>query len=211
MILETFCCDPLGTNAFLIGCEKTKKGVFIDPASGSSKKLINAAKKHALQIEAIYLTHSHWDHIADVAILKEEIPSLNIYIHPKDAENLRHPGSDHLPLFIRIKGVEPTHFLEEGQVHQIGDLKFSVIHTPGHCPGSVCFYFEKEKVLISGDTLFKGTIGSLSLPTAEEEKMWNSLKKLSELPSSTKVYPGHGDPTTLKEEEWIKNAKQMFG
>lgn len=209
MILETFPCGPFGTNAYLIGCENTGKGIFIDPAPESAEKLLKAAKKHKLQIEAIYLTHSHWDHIADVAVLKEKL-SLNIYIHPKDAENLKHPGSDHVPLFMKVKGAEPTHFLEEGQLHHIGDLNFIVIHTPGHCPGSVCFYFEKEKVLISGDTLFKGTIGTLSLPTGEEEKMWASLKKLALLPPSTKVYPGHGDSTTLKEEEWIKNAKQMF-
>lgn len=210
MILETFPCGPFRTNAYLIGCENTKKGIFIDPAPESAEKLLKTAKNHELQIEAIYLTHSHWDHIADVAILKERLP-LNIYVHRKDEENLKHPGSDHIPMFVKIKGAEPTHFLEEGQLHHIGELNFVVIHTPGHCPGSVCFYFEKEKVLISGDTLFKGTIGSLSLPTAEQEKMWDSLKKLSLLPLSTKVYPGHGGPTTLKEEEWIKNAKQLFG
>ena len=88
-----------------------------------------------MDVEAIYLTHSHWDHIADVAVLKEWHP-FNIYVHPLDAENLKHPGSDQIPLFSKIRGAEPTHFLEEGQEHCVGELKFVVIHTPGHCPGA---------------------------------------------------------------------------
>jgi hydroxyacylglutathione hydrolase len=210
MILESYSCGPFGTNALLIGCEKTKRGIFVDPAFESAPKLLSAANRHALHIEAIYLTHSHWDHIVDVAQLKDEL-SLNVYVHPKDAENLRHPGSDGVPMQIELQGAEPTHFLEEGQIHQVGALRFIVIHTPGHCPGAVCFYFEEQQVLISGDTLFKGTIGSLSLPTAEANLMWESLQKLSLLPPTTKVYPGHGESTTLKNESWIKNAKELFG
>lgn len=210
MILESFSCGPFGTNAFLIGCEGTKKGIFIDPSSGSASKLLHAAKKHDLEVEAIYLTHSHWDHIADVADLKELL-GIPIYVHAKDAENLKNPGSDGIPLMIKLRGVEPTHFLEEKQVHHVGHLSFEVIHTPGHSPGAVCFYFKKEEVLISGDTLFKGTMGSLSLPTAEEDRMWESLKKLSLLPPSTKVYPGHGAFTTIQAENWISNAKELFG
>lgn len=210
MILEVFSCGPFGTNALLVGCERTKKGIFIDPAPGSAPKLIQAAKKHGLQIEAIYLTHSHWDHLADVATLKEKMP-LKIYVHSKDAENLKKPGSDRIPILIKIHGVEPTDFLEDGQEHHVGEIRFIVIHTPGHSPGAVCLYFEEEHILISGDTLFRGTIGNLSLPTAEEEKMWTSLKKLSLLPSVTKVYPGHGGTTTLGAEEWIAHAKEIFG
>jgi glyoxylase-like metal-dependent hydrolase (beta-lactamase superfamily II) len=209
MFLETFCCGPFGTNAYLIGCEKTKKGIFIDPSRGSAQKLLHAAKIQGLEIEAIYLTHSHWDHIADVADILEQLP-IKLYVHAKDAENLRHPGSDHIPLFFKISGAEPTDFLEEGQQHQIGELLFTIIHTPGHCPGAVCFYFPSEGVLISGDTLFKGTIGNLSLATAEKEKMWPSLKKLAKLPPSTQIYPGHGDSTTLEEESWIEHAQEMF-
>lgn len=210
MIVETFSCGPFGTNAILVGCEETKKGIFIDPSQGSASKLLKAAEKHGLQIEAIYLTHSHWDHIVDVASLLQKL-SIKVYVHPEDAENLRNPGSDHIPLFVTIQGVEATDFLQEGQLHKVGHLSFIVMHTPGHSPGAVCFYFEKEKVLISGDTLFKGTIGSLSLPTAEEERMWASLKKLAKLPPETKVYPGHGETTTMREEAWIAHAKETFG
>ncbi len=85
-----------------------------------------------------------------------------------------------------------------------------VIHTPGHSPGGVCFYLPSEKILFSGDTLFRGTIGNLSLPTARPDLMWDSLKKLAALPPETKVYPGHGGPTTISAEKWIAHAKGKF-
>lgn len=210
MIVEVFPSGPVNTNAILIGCEKTRTGVFIDPSAGSAQKLLDAAEKHHLKIQAIYLTHSHWDHFVDAAYLKQKL-RIDVYVHEKDAENLIHPGADRLPTFFDIEGVEPTHLLEDGDKGSIGDLQFVVIHTPGHCPGSVCFYFEKEQVLISGDTLFKGTIGRLDLPTAEPKKMWISLKKLALLPGVTKVYPGHGPTTTIGAETWLSSAENMFG
>jgi glyoxylase-like metal-dependent hydrolase (beta-lactamase superfamily II) len=73
----------------------------------------------------------------------------------------------------------------------VGKLQLQVIHTPGHSPGGVCFYLADQKTLISGDTLFRGTIGNLSFPTARPKLMWSSLKRLAQLPQDTKVYPGH--------------------
>ncbi|MCB1075463.1 MAG: MBL fold metallo-hydrolase [Simkania sp.] len=209
MILKVFPSGPFETNAYLLGCEKTKTGIFIDPAPDSAEALLNAAKKHHLKIEAIFLTHSHWDHIGDVAKLKKLL-ELQLYIHPTDADNMRKPGSDGLPLMFAIDGVEPDHFFEEGQKLKVGTLEIEVIHTPGHTPGGVSFYLPQEKVLISGDTLFKGSIGNLSFPMADSEAMWESLKKLAKLPPETRVYPGHGPATTIGAEPWLSNAKELF-
>lgn len=209
MILEVFPSGPFETNAYLLGCEKTKTGIFIDPAPDSAEALLNAAKKHHLKIEAIFLTHSHWDHIGDVAKLKKLL-ELQLYIHPTDADNMRKPGSDGLPLMFAIDGVEPDHFFEEGQKLKVGTLEIEVIHTPGHTPGGVSFYLPQEKVLISGDTLFKGSIGNLSFPMADSEAMWESLKKLAKLPPETRVYPGHGPATTIDAEPWLSDAKELF-
>jgi glyoxylase-like metal-dependent hydrolase (beta-lactamase superfamily II) len=93
----------------------------------------------------------------------------------------------------------------------LGDIVIDVIHLPGHSPGGVGFYLKKQDTLISGDTLFKGSIGRLDLPTSEPEKMWNSLDKLAKLPPKTRVIPGHGDETTIGEESWLANAKHYFG
>jgi len=210
MILEIFNSGPLETNAILLACEKTKKAIAIDPAYGSKDKIINKAKKLGVSIEKIYLTHSHWDHIADLAALKKEL-QCPVFVHKDDKENVENPGSDGLPLFFGIAGTKVDEFLEEGQTHQIGELEFTVFHTPGHCPGAVCFYFEKQELLISGDTLFKGSFGNLSFPGCDEDKMFASLKKLAKLPKQTVVIPGHGPNTTIGNEPWLENAKDYFG
>jgi len=209
IILEAFPSGPFETNAYLLGCEEKKVGIFIDPAPDSQSALMKAADMHGLKIQAIFLTHSHWDHIGDVAKLKKAL-NLKLYVHQADADNMRNPGSDGLPLMFAIEGAEPEFFFEEGQKLQVGQLELIVIHTPGHTPGGVSFYFPKEKVLISGDTLFKGSIGNLSFPTADPEAMWNSLDKLAKLPPETRVYPGHGPATTIGAENWLPNAKQIF-
>jgi hydroxyacylglutathione hydrolase len=206
MILEVFPSGPLETNAYLLACDATKHAAVIDVPLESSDVLLERIKKFSLSVDAILLTHSHWDHIAEVAELKTHLKA-SVYIHKEDAGNLESPGSDKLPLFFPLKGVNPDGYLTDGQELTIGKLVITVIHTPGHSPGSVCFYLPAEQILISGDTLFRGTIGNLSLPTARPALMWNSLKKLAALPSATKVYPGHGGATTIGAERWIAQAQ----
>lgn len=209
MILEPFSSGPFKTNAYLLGCTKKKIGVFIDPAPDSRAHLTNAANIHDLTITSIFLTHTHWDHIGDVTSLKKDL-NLKLYLHPSDAPNMRHPGADKLPLMFHIEGAEPDELLEEGQKLKVGDLQIEVIHTPGHTQGSLCFYLSKENTLLSGDTLFRGSIGNLSLPTANPNAMWSSLKKLAKLPPQTKVYPGHGPSTTIQAENYLEKAEQIF-
>lgn len=210
MIIAKFPCDPFLTNAYLVGCEKSKKAIIIDPAPNSYENLLIAAQKHELQIEAIFLTHSHGDHIYDVSTLVSKL-SIPVYVHPLDAENMRIPGSDGIPMPFEIKGVDDLIYLEEDKSYSVGKLDFSVIHTPGHSPGGVCFYFPLKKVLFSGDTLFKGTIGRLDLPGSNPNHMWESLEKLNKLDKDITVYPGHGDNTQLKDEAWLSSPKEIFG
>jgi glyoxylase-like metal-dependent hydrolase (beta-lactamase superfamily II) len=209
MFFQKFPSGPLQTNAVLVGCNETKKALVIDPAFESSEEILAVARDQGLQIEAILLTHSHWDHIADVDALKRSTQAL-VYVHSLDAGNLENPGSDKIPLFFPILGTRPDRFLEEGQRIRVGHLEFAVLHTPGHSPGSVCFYLEQNAILFSGDTLFRGSIGALHLPTAEPTKMWGSLRKLAALPPSTHVVPGHGPDTTLADESWLERAEQIF-
>lgn len=210
MILKTFPSGPFETNAYVVVCSKTNQAVIIDPAPDSFTSIVQFIEDEQLTPIALWLTHSHWDHIADAAPLIKKY-HLPVYIHPLDAPNLTSPGADKLPCWIRIEGVTPTHLLKEGETLTVGDLTFIVIHTPGHTPGGVCFYSPKEKVLISGDTLFKGTIGNLSFPTSVPDQMWPSLAKLAKLPPDTSVYPGHGDPTMIGSEKWLGRAKEVFG
>lgn len=209
MNIEAFPSGPFETNAYVISCQNTNSAAIIDPAPDSAPSIISYIKAHNLVPQMIILTHSHWDHIADTSTLLREY-SIPVYIHPLDALNLRKPGSDGLPCWLQIEGVEPDKELHEGEIISIGMLNFTVIETPGHTPGGICLYNKEKNILISGDTLFKGSIGNLSFPTARPNLMWESLAKLAKLPAETKVYPGHGPETSIKAESWISNAKQIF-
>lgn len=210
MWLQYFPAGPIDTNTVIVGCLKTHKAVIIDVPAESASAILELLSLHHLQAEKILLTHSHWDHIGDMAVLKKKL-DVPVHVHAEDAGNVREPGSDGLPLFFPIEGVQPDGFLQEGQEMSVGELEFQVIHTPGHTPGCVCFWFPQEKVLISGDTLFQGSIGRLDLPTARPKLMWDSLKKLAQLPATTKVIPGHGRETTIGAESWLSHAEQYFG
>lgn len=209
MEIFSLAVGPYATNAYVL-YTKGLDAVIIDPGFGSFEAIEKIIKEKSLRPVAIWLTHSHWDHIADVAVLKKTFV-LPIYIHKDDVENLRAPGSDGIPIAVPLfEGVDADHFIDENTPLFLGDAKFQAIHTPGHSPGGVCFYCEKENILISGDTIFKGAIGTLSLPTSEPDRMWPSIEKLAKLPPDTKIYPGHGPSTTLQEEQWIHNAKQSM-
>lgn len=209
MIIQVFPAGPVETNAILIGCLKTRKAVIIDFPQHSVEVLDQALKEQGLTLQMLLLTHSHWDHIADAAEAKRRW-NVPLYIHAEDAENLEHPGADQLPMLFSIEGVKADGFLKEGDHLSVGELEIEVIHTPGHTPGCVCFWFKNEKVLISGDTLFKGTIGRVNFPTSQQKLMWGSLKKLAQLPQETRVIPGHGEATTIGAEAWIERAQKIF-
>lgn len=205
--VQCFPSGPFETNAYLLTCNETGKGIFIDPSPGSADSLTTAAG--SVKIEAILLTHSHWDHIADLKKLKKSF-DIPVYVHPSDRENVMNPGSDGIPMMMFIEGVEPEFDLKEGQIIPVGHLELRVIETPGHSPGGVCFYLEKEKIIFTGDTLFKGSIGNISLPTADRVAIWRSLEKLEKLPSDTVVYSGHGPSTTIGDESWLSRARELF-
>lgn len=211
MNIICFPTGPLSTNCYVLSCPETHEAVIIDPGLGSFTKIIQEIKKHQLKPIAIWLTHTHWDHIGEAAKIKKEF-SIPIYVHQEDHYNLENPGSDRVPMIgPSIEGVVADHLLKEGDFLTIGKISFRVIHTPGHSPGGVCFYSEQQKTLISGDTFFQRSIGTLNLPTSEPDRMWPSLEKLAVLPSDTTVFPGHGPKTTIGDEKWLKNAKKIFG
>lgn len=211
MFIHDIASGPFATNAYIVGTnDNNKKVAIVDPAPESAPKIITFITENQLVPEKILLTHSHWDHIADVSKLKNKY-KIPVYIHNDDAPNLLKPGADGLPFWIAMEGVQPDYLIKDGDTITVGNLTAKVIETPGHTPGGVCFYFPEQKVLISGDTLFKGTIGNLSFPTSRADAMWKSLKKLAELPPETIVYPGHGPSTTIGSEKWLGRAEEYFG
>jgi len=205
-MIEVFSCGPVATNTLVVYCAKTKDAVIVDPSLDSISHITASIEKHALKPTKILLTHSHWDHIADLKELAEKY-SLDVYVHPNDAPNVEHPGSDGLISPVFVAGHKPSHFINEGDVIKVGTIDLKVIETPGHTPGGVCFYIEKEHLLISGDTLFQGSYGRLDLPQAKKKPMIASLKKLSKLPPDTVVVPGHGPQTSIGKESWIQHPE----
>lgn len=209
-MIQAFPSGPFSTNTYLITCPATRRAAVVDPAPESATPVMEVISAEGLHLEKILLTHSHWDHIAEASFFNDKYQA-EIYIHPLDAGNLENPGSDGLPCWVPIPKVSPHHLIRDGDMITIGTLKFKVIHTPGHTPGGVCFYCKEHNTLLSGDTLFKGTIGSLSFPTARPRSMWDSLKKLAQLPSETRVFPGHGSSTKIGAETWLMDAENLFG
>ena len=210
-LLQTIPSGPFLTNAYLIACLKTGACAIIDPSPGSKDLLIHEIETKGLTPLCIILTHSHWDHIADVHALSCHFPSCKVLVQEEDAPNLMSPGADLLPLPLPIEAHRPDLLLHEGDIIHVGELLLEVLHTPGHSPGSICLYVKKEGLLFSGDTLFKRSIGNLSFPTSDKKRMWPSLEKLCLLPKETQVFPGHGESTTLANESWLSRAEKIFG
>lgn len=209
MTIKAFSSGPLYTNAMVLSCESSKKAAIIDPAPESFSSLVEYIQSNDLDPAYILLTHSHFDHIGDLKKTKNYF-KVPVYVHDFDKANVLEPGADGIPFFSTIPPTEVDGSLVDGQFLELGSLKIKVIHTPGHSPGGVCFYIKEQKLLISGDTLFKGSIGNLSLPTSSPKDMRASLQTLAKLPAETAVYPGHGDPTTLHEESWISAPEKFF-
>ena len=197
MIIEKVVDRFMDENTYIIGDEKTKKCAIIDPG-GSTIDIFNKIKQHGLTVEYIILTHGHGDHIEGLNDLASHYPEAKVYIGEEDKDFLYNSElslSDAIfGEIFKFKGELIT--VKEGDT--IGDFK--VIDTPGHTIGSKSFYDEKDKILMSGDTLFRRSYGRYDLPTGDLNMLCNSLQKLSKLPDETIVYNGHTDNTTIGEE-----------
>lgn len=199
--IDTWVGDP--TNCYIIQDEETKETMVIDPA-GDVDKIVEMLDILKSKLKYIYITHCHGDHIGGVKQLKERCGG-QIITERSSAENLLNPDIN-LTTYIGIGGlsVEVDARIDEGDLLHLGELEFQVLHTPGHTSGSSCLYCEKEKLLFSGDTLFRGTWGRTDTPTGSFEDIINSItKKLMILPDETIVYPGHGKSTMIREEKPI--------
>ena len=191
------------TNCYIIVDETQKKAMVIDPA-GEVPKIIEILNALGAELVYIYLTHCHADHINGVNELKKEKGG-KVLIHRKGRENLE----NRVPVLAEYIGLPPIYVKEDSIVDDddilhVGDLELRVIYTPGHTDDGTSLYCEKEEMLFSGDTLFKGAWGRVDLPTSDFDSIMNSIiKKLLILPENTIVYPGHGKPTRIGDEKPI--------
>ena len=199
--IETWIGDA--TNCYIVQDEKSKETMVIDPA-GDVDKIVEMLDILQAKLKYIYLTHCHGDHIGGVKELKNRCGG-QIVTHRLAAENLLNTDTN-LTLYIGKEGltIETDARVDDNDLIHLGDLEFRVIHTPGHTSGGSCLYSEEEKLLFSGDTLFRGTWGRTDVPTGDFEAVISSItKKLMILPDETIVYPGHGKSTMIREEKPI--------
>jgi len=176
------------TNCYMIWAEESDKCVVIDPGYDADT-VLDQAKKQGKTIEAILLTHGHFDHVGAVRDIAAETDCA-VYICPDDLS---------MPTQLTAGPLYYTHTYGEGDVLQLAGLSIRVIQTPGHTRGSVCLI--TGDTMFSGDTLFEGSCGRTDLPGGDWAVILQSLKRLKEMTKDYKVYPGHGCATTLADEQ----------
>jgi glyoxylase-like metal-dependent hydrolase (beta-lactamase superfamily II) len=186
---------PPYDNGSYIVVDDRRDARLIDPAMGE-RVVIDAVKEQGLHLVEILNTHGHPDHIYGNAAVKEATKA-RLAIHRLDAYRL---GPTRPATNLPIPPCDADDLFDEGALRYVADLNVTALHTPGHTEGSTCFYFERERVLFSGDVLFQGSTGRWDLPGGDREQMERSLERVMTLPQDTKVYPGHGAATTIADE-----------
>ena len=187
-------------NCFIVSNPATRETVVIDPGDDAPQLLARLQEMRA-KVVAYLLTHGHVDHLTALAALDAVFPA-PIHIHPRDAAWC-FSGRNELPGFYGAPDTpkSPVVPAQEGDVFQLAGARWSVIETPGHTPGGVCYLLENDRALFAGDTLFRGTAGRTDLPGGDSRALARSLRKLAALPEDLTVYPGHGEPTTIGREK----------
>jgi glyoxylase-like metal-dependent hydrolase (beta-lactamase superfamily II) len=188
------------TNAFVIADDDSKQAVLFDAPDHTVAPMLEEVHRRGWDLIGLWLTHGHFDHLADHAVVKQRFPNAKILIHALEADRLREPGSQMFQLPFTIPPGEPDELIEDGQELRIGTLEVRVIHTPGHAPGHVVFHFPRERALVGGDLIMTHSVGRTDLPGSSFAQLQESIRKVMSLPDETQLLPGHGDPSTIAEE-----------
>ena len=210
-----FTFNPLGTNCSVHWEEGQKACTVVDPGMSSDdgvKELTDFFQKEGLTPDAIFLTHGHFDHVWGVEKLLKVYP-VPVYMHPADKGILADGASvfKGMQSFKVFQHSIATTDVVEGDVLTSGGTEWKVLHTPGHTPGGVCYYSALNNLLLSGDTLFAGSIGRTDLGGGDYDVLMHSIQeKLLTLPGDTDVIPGHGQPTSIAQEGMHNPFLQPF-
>jgi hydroxyacylglutathione hydrolase len=220
MILQAFVVGRLQANCYVIGDEDSREVIVVDPGD-QGEALVREFEQREYRAVTVLATHHHLDHTGGVHEVLEACPDARFAIHRKDypwiAETAPTAPSwyGHEITVPRLPDVE----LDDGEVLEAGRHRFTVLHTPGHTPGSLCLFGDGpdgETVVFTGDTLFRGSIGRHDFPGSDGQALLASIKRrLLTLPEETIVYPGHGDPSRIgterDENPFLLNPRATLG
>jgi glyoxylase-like metal-dependent hydrolase (beta-lactamase superfamily II) len=203
MILEVRAVAPFYKNGFVVGCERTREAVLIDPGD-EVDLLLGAATEIDVQIQAILLTHAHLDHVTGVGAAKDAL-GVPVYLHRDDLFLYERVVEQGTMFGLKVREQPPVDVLYEGSPIHFGDYEVQVHHTPGHCPGGVCLQIGRKggagDHLFVGDTLFAGSIGRTDLPGGDYAVLMKSITDvLFSLGDEAVVHPGHGADTSIGRE-----------
>jgi glyoxylase-like metal-dependent hydrolase (beta-lactamase superfamily II) len=198
---------PPYDNGCYVIVDARKEAIVIDPSMGE-RRVIDAVRDQGLHLVEILNTHGHPDHIFGNAAVKETTGA-RLAIHRLDEYRL---GPKRPPTELEIPPCSADDLFDDGQLSFLDDVELTALHTPGHTEGSTCFYLRREGVLFSGDLLFKGNTGRWDLPGGDQAQITESLSRVANaLAPDTKVYPGHGEPTTIGAERAMLRAMRDAG
>ncbi len=203
MILLTNTGGVAMTNCFLIADEAARQAVLFDAPDHTTAPLLEETAARGWELTGLWLTHGHFDHFADHAVVRRKFPSAQILLHALDQPKAQHPDVQTrlfgLPFV--IPPLKADAGLADNQQLKIGSLEVIVIHTPGHSPGHVVYHFPREQLLVGGDLIIGGSIGRTDLPDSDPRQMQASIRRVMDLPGATRLLGGHGPPTTLSQEQ----------
>ena len=195
MILDKLVVGPYGSNCYIVGSEKIKAGMIIDPGA-EGDRILKRITELNINIDTIVLTHGHMDHLGALQDVKNNTGA-KVAIHNSEAESFATRSS----FMFGVSSPSQSMFdviLNDGDIIKVGDLEFTVIHTPGHTQGGISIL--GDGIVFTGDTLFNYGIGRYDLPDSSGKQLASSLRRLLELADSINVYPGHGPDTTIGNE-----------
>ncbi|GAX60745.1 Zn-dependent hydrolase, including glyoxylase [Candidatus Scalindua japonica] len=199
MINKNIVVGPLEVNCYIIGCEDTKEAAIIDPGDNADA-IIRTIEAEGLKPEFIINTHAHFDHIGGVKEIQDYF-KIEFFLHKEDLFLVSNASEQAASFGLKpIPKPEVNKYINNGDTISLGNKTITVIHTPGHSPGCVCYNVDSS--VFVGDTLFASSIGRTDLPGGSYETLINSIKeRLFPLGDSTTVYPGHGPSTTIGNEK----------
>ena len=193
MKVESFITSPIGTNTYLVS--ENGRGILIDVGS-DGEDLYLYALKEGISIAAVLITHGHFDHANGCAELQQK--GIKIYIHEADAEKLYTYKGMAAFAGVKLNAFKADEYVTDGEILHFIGKEIKVIHTPGHSKGSVCYVIDDS--VFCGDTLFCGSYGRYDFYDGDLNELKNSAKKIFSLNGDYKLYPGHGEFSTLDEE-----------